>query len=200
MALIGKVQLKSKVIKIKRTTTVDVEVSAGDEVYHYTTWSCPGINADAASTMIVEALAVQGYQISSHAVRSTKDVAGFSMELGEVLMQQVDANAREDPGITASLEFTLRSKGGVIKDGSGCFIATACYGNDKHPDVVLFRCWRDKVLLQSPVGQVLVQFYYFTSPPVAGWIERMPQFAAMIRRVAFAPLARRLRKQPFASD
>ena len=54
------------------------------------------------------------------------------------------------------------------KDDSRCFIATACYGNCEHPDVIALRSWRDRYLLRSSTGQLLVRAYYRLSPP---WLD-----------------------------
>lgn len=47
-----------------------------------------------------------------------------------------------------------------------CFIATAVYGPDAWQTWAL-RDWRDRRLLPSPAGQILVRLYYATSPRIA---------------------------------
>lgn len=76
---------------------------------------------------------------------------------------------------------------------SGCFIATACYGDYDHPDVLALRRFRDDRLLPSPAGRALVALYYAVSPPLAARLEGMPGPAGFLRRRILAPLARRVR-------
>ena len=46
----------------------------------------------------------------------------------------------------------------------GCYIATAVYGDYSAPEVVSFRKYRDKVLLNRFVGRLFVRTYYAIGP------------------------------------
>jgi prepilin-type N-terminal cleavage/methylation domain-containing protein len=48
-----------------------------------------------------------------------------------------------------------------------CFIATAAYGSNTEPSVMLLRQFRDEVLLKSGIGTKFVKFYYKNSPSIA---------------------------------
>ncbi len=74
-----------------------------------------------------------------------------------------------------------------------CFVATACYGDFDHPDVLVFRRWRDDTLLPSCFGRAVVLFYYRFSPPVAARIAKIPRLANAIRRYILAPLASKIK-------
>lgn len=81
----------------------------------------------------------------------------------------------------------------VPSTSSGCYIATACYGNCDHPDVLVFRQFRDERLLPSHMGRMAVALYYAASPRVAATVARVPWVTGAVRRVILEPLARRLR-------
>ncbi len=61
--------------------------------------------------------------------------------------------------------------GGATKmNFTGCFIATAAYGDYDDNMVMLLRRFRDQCLLTNPVGEKFVEFYYNVSPPIADFI------------------------------
>lgn len=63
------------------------------------------------------------------------------------------------------------NRGGSSGGSSGgCYIATMCYGNYDHPQVMVLRDFRDSVLLQHSWGKAFVRFYYRNSP---NWVEQL---------------------------
>ncbi len=58
----------------------------------------------------------------------------------------------------------------VIPVVEGCFIATAAYGSEFQPAVVMLRHFRDEYLLTNKLGRAFVNFYYHNSPPIANYI------------------------------
>jgi hypothetical protein len=76
------------------------------------------------------------------------------------------------------------------KDDSWCFIATACYGDCEHPDVIALRSWRDRCLLRSFMGQLLVRAYYRLSPPLARFLNKQEAMAKAVRVLILRPIAR----------
>jgi hypothetical protein len=68
------------------------------------------------------------------------------------------------------------------KPKSGCFVATACYGNYEAPEVLVLRRFRDNVLLNSGFGKFLVRCYYYLSPSFASLIEKSEILKSLIRK------------------
>ena len=64
---------------------------------------------------------------------------------------------------------------------SGCFVATAAFGDINSHQVVTLRSFRDEVLLHSRIGRLAVRIYYFVSPTIAAHIERSPSRRAVTR-------------------
>ncbi len=66
------------------------------------------------------------------------------------------------------------------KDGR-CFIATAAFGSSSAPEVQTFYVFRDEILARWQLGQLLVQWYYFLSPPLAKILDRSSLAKKMAR-------------------
>lgn len=47
---------------------------------------------------------------------------------------------------------------------SNCYIATMAYGDINHPNVILFRLFRDKILSTHTIGRYFIKLYYLISP------------------------------------
>lgn len=60
-----------------------------------------------------------------------------------------------------------------------CFVATMAYGIDA-PETNHLRDWRDRVLMQSAAGRVLVAVYYWLSPSLVFVAKRSP----VVKRLA----------------
>jgi hypothetical protein len=74
------------------------------------------------------------------------------------------------------------------KAGGRCFIATACYGDCDHPDVVVLRGFRDRSLLPNGMGRALVAAYYRLSPPLAAVLARHKRLRDVIRWTLVRPI------------
>ncbi|RMG57914.1 MAG: hypothetical protein D6713_08710, partial [Deltaproteobacteria bacterium] len=70
----------------------------------------------------------------------------------------------------------------------GCFIATAAYGSYAAPAVRMLREFRDRVLLKTVPGRILVSFYYAVSPPLARFVRHHPVWRGAVR-VFLLPVA-----------
>jgi len=63
-----------------------------------------------------------------------------------------------------------------------CFVASAAFGSDA-PETSALRSFRDRRLMPSRLGRVLVQSYYRLSPPLARVVAASPVLASVSRRV-----------------
>ncbi len=77
---------------------------------------------------------------------------------------------------------------------TGCFIATACYGDYDAPEVLYLRLYRDHILAATLPGKLFIRMYYFFSPPLAQWLSRAPLRQALVRNHILRPLLRMVRK------
>lgn len=86
------------------------------------------------------------------------------------------------------------------KSNSGCFIATAVYGSSFEPEVMAFRQFRDEVLLSSRLGYLLVQLYYFVSPPLANFISKRRLMRTITKRVFLDTILSFIKKERKAKN
>lgn len=70
---------------------------------------------------------------------------------------------------------------------SPCFIATAAFGTPMADEVGALRRYRDRHLMNHPVGRLLVDTYYRWAPPLAAWLRGHPTAKAVVR-AGLAPL------------
>ena len=79
------------------------------------------------------------------------------------------------------------------KAKSGCFIATACYGDYEATEVLVLRNYRDNVLLKNNFGKIAIDIYYFISPPIAKLLEKSDSLKAFVRKNILAPIILRIK-------
>ena len=66
---------------------------------------------------------------------------------------------------------------------SGCFIATAAYGAPFSQEIEILRYWRDSELQSSYIGRLFINFYYYTSPPIADFIRNKSLLRKCVRMI-----------------
>ncbi len=69
----------------------------------------------------------------------------------------------------------------ILKDEGRCFIATAAYGSNLEPEVLLLRRFRNHYLLTNQIGRAAVDLYYNLSPPAADYIRRHERLKPVVR-------------------
>ena len=80
--------------------------------------------------------------------------------------------------------------GGAVIAQSACFVATAACGDALAPEVEHLRRFRDRVLMPSAFGRVLVRVYWRFGPILASWIADRPYVRHTIRTMLLRPLGK----------
>ena len=80
------------------------------------------------------------------------------------------------------------SSEGANSSDKGCYIATACYGDYNTPQVVAFKRYRDKFLLKSRFGQIIIKIYYKFSPYLANRLKNNLILNRIIRKALLDPI------------
>jgi hypothetical protein len=70
-----------------------------------------------------------------------------------------------------------------------CFIATAACGTDKSDEVLSLQAFRDTILRQRRVGQMLITMYESASPPFASFIAQSAFLRNLVRTLIVCPAA-----------
>jgi hypothetical protein len=82
---------------------------------------------------------------------------------------------------------------------SKCFVASAVYGDDSHPDVRLMRSWRDRTLagggVRATATRGLVAVYERVGPRLAEAVRSHPRAAGLLRERMFGPAAAAARRR-----
>lgn len=64
---------------------------------------------------------------------------------------------------------------------SGCFVATAVYGDPESPQVYTLRRWRDEALQPTTTGRAFIKFYYRFGPTWANVVRNSPPLMGAVR-------------------
>src|SRR5262249_24369508 len=110
-------------------------------------------------------------QRAENAVDAVARQAGDLARTGQEFV--LDREERLEHG---RVQVTVRSKPPTLSQRSGCFVATACYGDYSHPAVIVLRRFRDECLQANSAGRAFIGWYYHNSPRLAQFVERQPVF------------------------
>lgn len=73
------------------------------------------------------------------------------------------------------------------KKQSGCFIATAVYGDENSPEVEALRRFRDYFLARNYTGRAFIAIYYLASPPIARLMKASELTKKLVRAILLKP-------------
>jgi hypothetical protein len=132
----------------------------------------------------IETLKADGPDASSYLQPLGKD---YSIERLTEVIRLAGANSELGLEAARSIE-SLKTR-----DSGRCFIATAVYGSALAPEVLVFRRYRDEVLLPSRVGASLVEAYYVVSPPLALLISKVECLKIAVRYLILSPILRAIK-------
>ena len=71
----------------------------------------------------------------------------------------------------------------LINHIRNCFLATLCYEDLNHSNLVLLRNFRDKFLLNNNFGRFLVNTYYEISPKFIVLLNKKSIFTTVIKKL-----------------
>lgn len=125
-------------------------------------------------------------QMSVAFVDSYSRVAGDWANLNQDGLHTNDKGAQIiAEGFNAQLPYSGGGGGG----GGGCFIATAAFGSQLEPQVMLLRQFRDRLLLPHAAGKKFVELYYTYSPPIARFIAEHGWLKTVVRTCLYPLIA-----------
>ena len=119
-------------------------------------------------------------------LRNTSSVDSSSLPRGycstdyraaDIVDSIIGGRQRNLPQIRETLHYTAYRMLGmsIMKVAKGgCFVATAIYGGQDHPNVYDLQQFRDKYLLPTRAGRAFVHFYYRIGPTLARFISNRP--------------------------
>lgn len=108
------------------------------------------------------------------------DAVSFRKKIIDILL--LNDNSYKEPEINYQNNLP-----GSNSNGS-CFIATVCYENFNHPNVILFRKFRDNTLYSSNLGKFLVNIYYRLSPSISNYLIDKRIMILSIKFIILEPL------------
>ena len=109
---------------------------------------------------------------------------GFSVMIGikKLSKKEVNDAIKFSTGDT-SIKISYREIYKKDKPKSGCFIATAVYGDSEAYQVKILRIFRDNYLKKNIFGKLFINAYYKTSPPIAVFIKRYKILTNLIKNI-----------------
>ncbi len=108
---------------------------------------------------------------------------GFSVMVGvrKLSRKEINQAIRYSKG-DYSTKISYKEPSRKAKEKSGCFIATAVYGDSEAYQVKMLRYFRDNYLEKNILGKLFIDAYYKASPSIAEFIRKHHFLAGLIRK------------------
>jgi len=140
-----------------------------------------------ALTFKLKTVANEFWNVTYVVTDFTGDTARIPVRMKQ-LSGNIGGGSREVPGLLIRDEGQGAQEVQRVQDTSeDCFIATAAFGSPFAERVTTMRIFRDKWLMENPLGRAFVGFYYRNSPTLAGFIQERP-WARMITCILLYPI------------
>jgi len=75
----------------------------------------------------------------------------------------------------------------LTSSNSKCFIATVCYENPNHTDLIILRRFRDQVLFKSRIGQKFILSYYKYGPAISSFTHKYKLIKLLMLKLILRP-------------
>jgi len=138
---------------------------------------------------------------SSKRYRDLREYLGIALECYDQADQDVQAAFRKVGNDVNNLKYWLTQMekgqpvGSDVGKKRGCFIATAIYGSYNAPEVIILRHFRDKILLTTDFGKLIVKLYYMLSPLIAPIIDHSHIIKNAIKIIILDPIVTLISKR-----
>ncbi|NOX51305.1 MAG: hypothetical protein GXP16_12345 [Gammaproteobacteria bacterium] len=152
--------------------------------------------AQLAPSQLPSMVQAMAFYLSAIAAVSSLDSDTLVVDIGHEVVALYNKAAEEnwDDQRPVTLEQVRHfwQDGAPTNTSSDCFVATACYNNGDHADVMALRHWRDRVLMRNMYGRGFVWLYYRCSPPFARWLRDREAEKFFIRTRLLEPLVAKI--------
>ncbi len=159
------------------------------DVGNATTYTLTGLTNGQPYRIAVTAYAKATYYMVVQVYDSTFDpthVSAYSPEVSATLGQPLESG---ESNIEINYPDKALSYPGLPNTSGSCFIATAAYGSYTAPEVLILRSFRDRYLLTSVPGRLLVAWYYHYGPYAATYLNAHPAFKPAVRALLMPVVA-----------
>ena len=89
-----------------------------------------------------------------------------------------------------SIKYKYVNNTNINSNNGSCFIATCCYNDINHADVITLRKFRDKYLINNYFGRILIQIYYTISPSVIPILMKFNKLSLYLRVLVLEPISK----------